>query len=78
MANKFHHHIEARTPDPDCPGWDVLHLDCGHKSGAPADSRDFTTAHCGVCQLNSEAHARAIKQLQDQIAAKAAPATGGS
>lgn len=71
MAANFRRHIEGRTPDPDCPGWDTLHLECGHRSGAPAASKDFDAAHCGVCQLHHEAHERAINELQKKLAAGA-------
>lgn len=70
-AKNFDRVIEGRTPDPEVPGWDVLHLECGHTSHAPTVSRDFTKTHCGVCLLNHEEHERAIKQLQAKIAAAA-------
>ncbi len=71
---KFDQAIEARVPDPECEGWDVLHLACGHLSHAPANTTN-RQEHCGVCRLNHEAHERGLKQLQNQIA-KAAGAAG--
>lgn len=69
-ATRFHRYIEARYPDPAEPGWDVLKLSCGHRSGAPSNSRNFEKAHCADCQLAHEEHQRALEQVQKQIAAK--------
>ncbi len=67
IGTKFDKAIEARTPDRDCPGWDVLHLECGHLSHAPS-STTHRVEYCGVCYFDHQAHLRAVRQIEARLA----------
>lgn len=70
MASKRPHAqvVQYRHPDPDGPeGWDVVGLACGHQTHLPHDVK-VEDAHCGVCQLNHEAHQRELARIERQQA----------
>jgi hypothetical protein len=62
MAN-FDKTIEAKWPDADHEGWNVIRLECGHLTHEPASNTN-KVCHCGVCMLNHAAHLRELAEFE--------------